>query len=61
MTLTVLWMTQAVMVERRRCVGILLAEIGRQRLSGRRDIAEALEAMVTEMEHTEAATEMVGY
>lgn len=51
MPTTVLLFEQIALVERRRCIGLLLAEIGRERLAGRRDIADALDAVVTRIEH----------
>lgn len=42
-----------VSAERRRCVGVVLAAIGRQRLAGRCDIADALEDVANQIEHPE--------
>lgn len=40
----------AVLRERRRCEGLLLAEVGRQLIAGQKDIADALDAVITQME-----------
>ena len=45
----------AVNVERRRILGLLLAEVGRLRLSGQTDAAKALDAVALRVEHPEAA------
>lgn len=42
-----------VAAERHRCVGLLLAEVGRQRLAGNREMADRLDALALEMEHPE--------
>jgi len=44
-----------VQAERRRCVGVILAAIGKYRLAGRMDIANALEDVATDLEHPEHA------
>lgn len=56
----VLLLERVTLTERRRCIGLLLAEVGRQRLAGRRDIADVLDAVVTQMEHPEPVPETVG-
>lgn len=43
----------AVQAERRRVLGVLLAAIGRHRLAGRRDIADALDDLAIVIEHPE--------
>lgn len=48
---TVLLLERAAELERQRCVGLILAEVGRQILAGRRDIAAALDAVATRVEH----------
>lgn len=45
----------AVNVERRRILGLLLAEVGRLRLSGQLDAAKALDDVALRVEHPEAA------
>ncbi len=57
---TVLLLERVRLQERRRCVGLLLAEVGRQRLAGRRDLADVLDAVVTQIEQTEPVPEMAG-
>ncbi len=42
---------QAATAERRRIVGIVLAEYGRQKLAGNLAVAEVLDALATEIEH----------
>lgn len=42
--------TSQAALERRRNVGIILAELGRQRLAGRVDIADVLDDLVTRIE-----------
>jgi hypothetical protein len=50
-TLTAREATAVRLAERRRCVGIVLAEYGRQRLQGEARIAAVLDTLATEMEH----------
>lgn len=40
-------------LERLRCVGVVLAEVGRRRLSGDHAIADVLDAVALLMEHPE--------
>lgn len=43
------------MTERARLVAMLLAEVGRLRLAGKRDAADALDLIALRVEHPEAA------
>ena len=45
----------AVNVERRRIIGMLLAEVGRLRLAGQMDAAKALDDVALRVEHPNAA------
>lgn len=45
----------AVNVERRRIIGLLLAEVGRLRLAGQMDAAKVLDDVALRIEHPEAA------
>lgn len=47
--------TVAVEAERHRIIGLLLAEVGRLRLSGQTEAAQALDAVALRVEHPEAA------
>lgn len=42
-----------VIAERHRCVGVVLAEVGRQRRSGRLDVAAVLDDLALRLEHPE--------
>ncbi len=44
----------AVEAERHRCVGVVLAEVGRQKLEGHDAIAAVLDRLATQLEHPEA-------
>jgi hypothetical protein len=41
----------AIDIERRRCIGVVLKHYGIYRLAGEMKIAEALDALATELEH----------
>lgn len=45
----------AVNLERRRILGLLLAEVGRLRLAGDLEASKALDAVALRVEHPEAA------
>lgn len=45
--------TDAVERERRRIVGLVLATYARYRLAGEREIADVLDRLATEIEHSE--------
>lgn len=45
----------AVNVERRRILGLLLAEVGRLRLAGQMDTAKVLDDVALRIEHPDAA------
>lgn len=45
----------AVAAERHRCVGVVLAEVGRQKLQGHEEIAAVLDQLATRLEHPEGA------
>lgn len=47
--------TVAVEAERHRIIGLLLAEVGRLRLSGQMDAAQVLDAVALRVEHPDAA------
>ena len=42
---------EAVALERRRCIGVVLAEFGIYRLAGEERIAAALDALATKLEY----------
>ena len=48
-------MTSTREAERRRVIAMLLAEVGRLRLQGKREAADALDEITLRVEHPEAA------
>ncbi len=59
---TVLLLERVRLQERRRCVGLNQRRRSehRERLAGRRDLADVLDAVVTQIEQTEPVPEMAG-
>lgn len=57
---TILLLERVALAEQRRCIGLLLAEVGRRRLAGRADIADAIDAVITQIEHPAPVPETVG-